>query len=694
MGRYLQKIIYTFSIVIAMLLCARIGVAQDQQQQGQQQGQQLVQFASPHPAAKMQMRMSIDAKRASVNVNSEDALPRSREFLRIDSTYYMGWLYEGAYKYNHAADYLGFKNASVPLEHALRLMERDYKKQLSTRTDNLLLYIPAYKFDIDYTMIALYLMNCYSNMDEPQQVYALLRRVLRWNFQRDFYMDAYNYLGWTVHRNRYYTSDKYFFLKNSIKDNEALANRMLDSGLRKISRDRIVNAHIFPPGYEANDKFGVYHYKSILYSYAINIDSAEYFFNLLRSSPIFPHNNYATFRAICGDFRTAESEYKKSTATDASDKRLQEWAYYTSIIDNYKSQPKAGIALMKDMIRSAGSTPGFGWYNIALARSMYYDGQVDEANRYADKAASFKELHIGTTLGQSQYDFSIQLIKLLNKNAALEQQRFEHSNWWYNPQVLGKMAGMQVDKYLQQFLIINQFSQNPERDLVIYKLFSTESTVSWDEIWYLVKDFSTRFFLDRFKKAAQTDDRKYVRKYFQLFVALLEMKEGNYTFARTMLDGILREPNIDLDYEKLFVARIFQAEAECAKQRKDNEAYNDWMYRLYDTYPQLVPYTGLRMNMRLHVSGAIDKDAADRLKACNVNWITDIGIPAADVNIVFVKNGNKKDIQYFVTGKAGVSIVNRQSFAYQKPEEAGVSLAYRIFNIGGKEPEQPAAKEK
>src|SRR5690606_38198078 len=108
--------------------------------------------------------------------------------------------------------------------------------------------------------------------------------------------------------------------------------------------------------------------------------------------------------------------------------------------------------------------------------------------------------------GQSHYDFSIQLNKLMTKEAEWEMQRFENRNWWYNPIALGRMSQLLGEKYLQQFLIINQFAQNPERDRVIYKLFSTESTVSWDEIWYLIKDFSTRFFLNRFEKELETDD--------------------------------------------------------------------------------------------------------------------------------------------------------------------------------------------
>ena len=682
-------------MIASLLLWAGSAYSQSQQQQQRQ----VINIAPPHPPAKMAQRYEVDAKRMGVDINSEDALPRSREFKRIDSTYYVGWMFEGAYKYNHAADYLGFKNAIVPLERALNLTERDYRKALGTRTKNVMEYVPVYKIHIDYTLTALFLMNCYSNTDQPEKVMALMRRILHWNFQRDFYMDAYNYMAWTVHRNRFYTSEKYPFLKKSIVQNEALANKYLDSGLAKIGRDTYVNTAIFPAGYERQDKMSVYHYKTILYSYDMNIDSSEYYYNLMRAGGNFPHNNYATFRSICGDFRTAESEYKKASTQDPGDKRLKEWAYYSSILDIYKAEPKRGIEDMQDMIKASGSTPGFGWYNIALARCLLYDGQTEEAKHYVDKAAEFKELHIGTTLGQSHYDFSIQLLKLMNKEAEWEMKRFEHRNWWYNPGVLTDMAQLKSEKYLQQFLIINQFAQNPERDRVIYKLFSTESTVSWDEVWYLIRDFSTGFFLDRFKKELQTDNRKLVHKYFEFFVARLEMKEGNYKDAKHRLDAILQEPNMDIEYEKLFAARVFEAEAECAKQSDDKDAMNDWLYRMYKTFPQLLPYTGLTPNINLHVSGQVDQKVVERLKDCNINWTSNISVPAADAYLIFSANGDKKNIQYYVLDKSGNYIVPKQSFGYKKAEETGVSLAYRLFNIGGKETEREdgnkeAAKKK
>lgn len=632
---------------------------------------------------KAAQRYEIEAKRIGSDINSEDALPRSREFKRIDSTYYVGWMYEGVYKYNHAADYIGYKNASVPLERALNVMERDYRKELATRTSDLMTYYPVYRFHLDYTMIALYLKNCYENMEKPEATYALLRRTLKWRFQRDYYMDAYNYLGWIVHRNRYYTSEKYPFLKNSIEENEALANKYLDSGLRRIQRNRWVNREIFQAGYERQEKMSVYHYKSILHSYALNIDSAAYYYNKMRGSGIFPHNNYATYRTICGDFREAEAEYKKAVAQDAGDKRLKEWAYYRSILSIYKGAESSGIELIKDMIRANGSTPGFGWYNIALGRLMHYDGQYNEAERYTRKAAEFKELHIGTTLGQSHYDFSVQMLKLMNKQAEIERLKFENSNWWYNPSVLLSMAGLKAELYTQQFLIINQFAKNPERDRVVYKLFSTESTISWDEVWYLIKDFSTDFFLKKFSEEAQKDDRRYIKKYFKLFVAKLQIEKGNYTKAQVLLDEILRDSNIDQEYEQLFLARTFEAAAICAKEKEDNARYTLWMNKMYQTYPELIPASGLKMTMNLHLSGEVDKVLVARLKDCNINWQeNEANLP--HVYLSFSKSKDKYKVAFKTQTADGTIVVHDETLSYQKAEEGAIELSYKLFGIGSK----------
>jgi len=133
----------------------------------------------------------------------------------------------------------------------------------------------------DYANIAALLLQCYLNSDQPVKAYALMRRAIHWKFQIQYNLDPYNYLAWIVHRNRFYTSAKYSFLKNSIDENEKLANRYLDTGMMLIEKNNAINLPLarLMPGIvnnEQSEKMGVYHYKNILYSYSFNIDSAMY----------------------------------------------------------------------------------------------------------------------------------------------------------------------------------------------------------------------------------------------------------------------------------------------------------------------------------------------------------------------------------------------------------------------------------
>jgi tetratricopeptide (TPR) repeat protein len=460
--------------------------------------------------------------------------------------------------------------------------------------------------------------------------------------------------------------------------------RYLDTSLRNIQKNRKYNEGLFQPGYEVADKMGVYHYKCILYSYDFNIDSAEKYYGLMRSNNGLPHNNYANFKSVCGNFREAEKEYQIASGIESGDKRLQEWAYYTSILHIGKGKTKDAVQLSDEMIKGFGSSPGFGWYNIALSRALTYDGQIAAAQKAVEKAAEFKEVHIGTTLGQSHYDFSIQLLKLIQKEQQIAMQKFEHRDWWYTPKVLGNMAQMTTERFMQQYLIINQFAQNPERDRVVYKLFSTESTVSWDEVWYLIKDFSSAFFVKRFERELKENKRKPINKYFKLFLARLKTKQGNYQDAKTLLNDIIQDPTMDEEYERLFIARCFQALAECADKEKDIVAKDKWTYQMFKTYPQLVPFAGLKVNLNLKVSGS-DQAVMKAFRNCNFTF-DKAKADAPTAQITFLKKGTKQLIRYSLVDKKGRAIVPEQSFVYRNAEKAGIELAYRICGVGGNEP--------
>ncbi len=621
----------------------------------------------------------IDAKRIGSSYNSPDAIYMSREFIRIDSTYYVGWMYEGMYKANYAADYLGYKNAVAPLSRALDCLERDYRRALKVRSGDPMTYSAAFPYQLDYSFIAYQLMDCLSNIERPDEVYALLRRAQKWNFQFEGVMQPYCYLAWTTHRNRFYTSARYHFLKNSVEENEALAQRYLDSAEAKIKRDLFLN-RFFQPEYIKSLWESVYHYRAMLYSYNFQMDSARRYYRLMRNSPYFSHNNYAIFLNISGAFRESMEEFDVAGLYDNDQRRLKEWAYYTSILDVYRAKPDVGVQAMKDMIQAVGSTPGFGWYNIALARCLAYNGNPDESERYLKKAEGFKELHIGTTLGQSHYDFSINLIRLRNAADRIQMLKFEHKNWWYNPRVLPDIAQKTVQKYLLQYLVVNQFAMNPERDMVVYKLFSSESTIAWDEIWYLIRDFTTGFFLRKYQyEAAHSQQRKNVKRYFQLFVAKLEMKKGDYQKAAELLREIIQDPAIDSEYEQLFLARVFEATAICAKEQDDDAAYRKAANGFYSSFPQLVPFSDVRVHFKMNVSGQVDKKLIARLEDCNIGWDNRSTLT---VRLHFDQEGGKHKITYSVTDRDGHEIVRQNAYVYTDPEQAGINVAYRLFNIG------------
>lgn len=629
-------------------------------------------------------RYEINAKRIGVDESSEDALPRSREFKRIDSSYYVGWLYEGYYKYTHAADYIGYKSATPALEKALFLIERDYPKELQTHTNDIINYYPIYRFQLDYSRIAYALKDCYANTEQPDKVITLARRVLKWKFQRDYYFDSYNILAWTVHRYRFKKNKDYYFLRNTIDENEKLAMSYLDTGLFVIQKNKKYNDGLFMPGYETNDRMSVYHYKSMLYGYALKTDSAQRYYDLMRDNGVLPHNNYANFLSICGKFENAKQEYEQASQIENSDKRLQEWAYYSTILDIAKHDLDTGIKSAKNMINNYGSSPGFGWYNIALARCYTYSGLLEKAQYTINKAVNFKELHIGTTLGQSHYEFSAQLQKLIILEKKLAAIKFEDKYWWIKPTKLFEYAKNYVTKSIQQYVTVNQLALNPERDRVIYKLFSTESTVLWDEIWYLIKDFSSTFFINQFKKELDSNKRPIIQKYFELFISQFYIKQGKSEEALKMLTKALNDTNINTTYEKLFMARCYESIALANKEIDNIKQYNYFSFLALKAYPQLVPFSKIKPKIYINSTNLPSQLLRD-LSRYNIDFVNIKDQYTAIANIQLINQQDGSIVfTSSMTDSQGLNIVPLHSFTCNKKDNLAKEIAYQIFGIDTK----------
>lgn len=633
-------------------------------------------YAEPNPTS----RYSIRAKRAGVKPDSEEGLAASREFIRTDSTYYVGWMFQGIYQSERAADFLGFKNTIEPLAKALGLIEKDYAKELGVKTADPYAYAKVQQLHMDYSTIAYYLFQAYQHTEMDEQSYALLRRVQKQDLQKNWMLEPYNMLSWITHRNRFYTHATYSFLKDDIAANEQLANAYLDSSLLHANKYGDLNGTLFSEFYNEYEKLSVYHYKCILYAYNFQLDSAAHYFSLMEGTTIFPYNNHGTFLAIQARFKEALEEYEIASGYDNGDKRLQEWAYYSSLLNIYRGMPVHAAVSMREMIKIAGSTPGFGWYNIALGRACSYGGNLDDSKKYIDRAAGFKEVHIGTTLSQSSYEFAVNLLRLVNTTKSIQQVKFEDKNWWWHPRSWYWLNARKAEKYAQQYLITNQFAANPERENVIYKLFSTESIVGFDEIWYLIKDFSTNFFYKKFETELKNDKRERVYKYYHLFLAKLDIEKGRYKKATERLEKTLQfAEDIDVAYERLFLARVYEALAICAEERGEDKAFQQYSAKMYSLFPQLVPYATFEPQMQLSIAGsnpAIEK----RLKKYRIDW-TESNPYAPKASLVFAKQGEQQTVLFKVVDYLGNIIVPEQKVIITKEEDAVRELAYGLFGI-------------
>lgn len=634
-------------------------------------------------------RYEINAKRIGVYPTSKDALPRSREFIRLDSTYYVGWMFEGLYKYERSGDYVGYKQAIVPLNKALVLLEKDYGDKLKTIFSSITSFQNYNSLFNDYYEIVSNLKLCYNNVEMPDSTMKLLDKIDSYNFQRDFFnIDCDR--SWTYHRNRFYTSEKYNFLGNSIEENEALSFKACYNQIARIKKNKTINDYWYGPNQSQEDLLTVYHYLALLHNYNQNYDSSEYYYKFLKDGGRISWSNYANMKFETGNFREAVEHYSKPQYRRRFS--LNEEDYFMPMLLVYGAQTKGAIEMAQTKIVQSGSTPGFGWYNIALARSYLYDGQLDSSEFYLDKAANFKELHINTTLTQSHYDFAVNMLKIQLIDKKITLVKFFNTGWWYSISDLYDVYTLKFEKLLLEYIVVNALSHNPERKRVVYDLFCGESVITFDESMFLLKDFSLPYFKKKYEQYENTDPRKRITRYFKLFSTKFKHEDGDEEEAAKDAEQLLNDCTssialngeddkfIDNDHEKLFVARLY----EIIAQSENSDQKYAKMY--YDEFPQLVPFSGVKIKMNVEFTGLTDdvtEKVIDNIKDCNIDFVnaTYSGIPRA--RIEFEKKGNSyRAVINLVDGTNKVLVSNAQVL-FKDAKGVGQELALRLFAKGG-----------
>ncbi len=645
------------------------------------------------------IRDQIDREREG-NFDDVKTYEKARKFVRMDSNYYLGHMLEGAYFFYRANDELGFNKASIPLQKALAKIEHDYDRELRTRSNNYGVYSAVYRYHSDYGLITYFLGRCYQNVEKQDKAMEVLRHIRDRNFQIEFNSDSYNTMAWIYHRNRVYTSENFRFLKNSVNENVAVANKMLDSAIWKLRNDFPMNNGLFDPNMLNRQYLSTFHYKAMIHDYLLDIDSANYYYDLLIQNQAYSSNNYAEFKLAMGEFQEADMFFQEAEQREQSpEKTTKEYYYMRGTLATYRGHPEQADTLLNKVLLEQGSTPGYGWHCIGLARAQHYEGLTAESQERANKAARFQELHIGTTWGQEQYNLAVASLNYINQLQFKKEYWFEHDEWyfWLNPLNWYRWIKYSLEIRHHKMVLASLVAENPERAQVIYSVFSPENLITFDEVWSVIDGFGNEYFIDLYKQRLQTDKRPRVKKYFRYFLGKLYLAEGNEKEAIQYFNQVLNDPDREDPYQTLLLARTYEGLAE-ATSGSQREAYAQKMYELF---PQLVPFSKLTAQFQLQIEGETNDVAGDvlsDLKKSNIDFGGNQKSPT--VTLSFKKSGEAMDVSYRVETATHILQRGVLRVEAQEQENAGKVLAYRLFGIHkskiGEKPTQaqPVKEEK
>ena len=623
----------------------------------------------------------------------------AKNFIRRDSTYYLGYMFEGGYLFFRANDELGFRIAARPLKKALDKIEKDYDSRLRKRTNNYNLYSENYRYHFDYGLITYFLNRCYQNVEDQENAMMVLRHVRDRNLQMEVNLDSYNTMAWLYHRNRMYTSKNFSFLKNSVEENVAAANRCLDSAIWKLKRDMPLNNGLFDPSYLNRQYLSTYHYKAMIHDYLLNIDSTNIYYDILIQNGSYSPNNYANFKTAMGEFEDADLFFQEASERGSYDeKSTKEYYYMRGTLNTYRGHPEEADTLLRKVLQLQGSTPGYGWHSIGLARALHFEGLTAESQDYANKAARFQELHIGTTWGQEQYNLAVASLNYINQVQFKKEFMFEHDEWyfWLNPVNWYHWLKYTIEIRHHKMLLASLVAENPEREQVIYAIFSPENLISFDEVWSVIEGFGNEYFIDIYKRKLQTDKRPRMQKFFNYFIGKLYLAEGEESEAIRHFNEALADDEMDDRYHTMLKARIYEGLA-LATSGSDQRRY---IQQFYDLFPQLVPFSDLNMSFQLSIEPTDIDDASEiisDLKQSNINWTGNSSAP--EVSVSFSRQNTGIEVKYSVE-QNGASLQSGSFYVTENDfDSAGKLLAYRLFGIhksriGERPAPEPVKEEK
>jgi len=268
----------------------------------------------------------------------------------------------------------------------------------------------------------------------------------------------------------------------------------------------------------------------------------------------------------------------------------------------------------------------------------------------------------------------------------IERIKFLNSGWWYSLKDLSQITAIKGEQFLLKFALVNQLSGNPERELTIYNLFSSENVIGFDEILTMMKNISPHYFSEVYRQKIQTERRKNIVRYMQLFYGEFSYEDGRYDESRQTFENTLNTALLDTAHEKLFVARLYESLARSYIKDDEKDKAESMKYNFFKEYPQLIPFSGFTIKMNLSTSplnSGMEKNIIKELKGCHIDFTNERSnnIPGAYIKLSRLKN--KYEADYGVVAADGRVITPLQKMYFKTEDGVGKELALRLFGVGG-----------
>lgn len=604
----------------------------------------------------------------------------SQKLIQLDSTYYVGHFYEAKYRYFRASDKRGYEAAIESLEKTLDLLQENFPREIK-RSTNIQVYVNRYFIQRRYAYLIDHLRKSYQYVDRPGEAIKATRRLQARDFVCNFGVDTYAAYCWIYFRNRMYGPEKYDFLKPTIEENLRIASLFSDS-IKNSQKHNQRYLNDWWPDFAQHAQVRHYHFKNMIFSRELKVDSAEYYSNELRKLDQLSFNNYGNLQFIQAKYHEAEQSYLEARDEDNySWKSIKEFDYMQSAIKIFQNNLDSAKSIITESIKYLGTAPGFGWNSIALSRAYYYAGDLKQSKLHKDKAANFREVHINTTWGAVDYDRNALLFEYLFHKKSINEIMFKDKYYWYKPSSLYEISKHYFKKESTHLLLTSELSADPERFMSLYNLFASENTIYFDEIWELIKYFNPDYFIEVFKRKLATDEREKVHKYFDYFIGQFHMENESYEEAIRQFDKVLRSEYLDDHYEKLLIARVHEALYK-AYSAIENESSADENLRLfYQNFSQLLPFSDLEMKFNLVSKPNLNpaqQTILDELKTCNIEWVqNNPNWPTLIIDFVESERGSLLAYKVMVNG----ALKFEGNFNLKGTEHPGQLVAYGIFGI-------------